>query len=321
MHDRTVPTRAGGAGAARAGTRRGGASARPGFSVVEASVALAIIALLASILFVAIRKVRSSGSDLAERGAVVALKTGVEHFRSTYGFLPPLVIDANVQPTTPSNSGNTGVPPLWTQTDLADNNSSVNNGDKFSVYSLPFYLVGSLPKRFDGVDGPGFTTPQKDGSFSLRGAYQESIFQAERFKTKAGQARLQPNPDPTLSPPLVANDLRMVLLDYYSDLSTKTPIRYYRWYPTYYPQSDQANKGKVRYWNIPFAAGGEFNQSNPPADTGLRDATYAIVSAGPDHAFGDERLADLQRIMGDTTTPAQALREKARKDNLVEYGR
>jgi hypothetical protein len=121
------------------------------------------------------------------------------------------------------------------------------------------------------------------------------------------------------------------------------PYRYYRWerrtaadidalaltgfqkWDFYLPTPGDADEDEVDTLNIPSILG------NPRDNAGLRDAQYAIVSAGPDGYYGDmpfeakddEALFAMQSALGVPrgTQYNARTREAARRDNIVEVGR
>lgn len=288
-------------------------SSTRGFTIIETMIVMGIVALLGSILLLAIRGMRKTGDVTAEIGMVSALKLSVEKFKQDHGFLPPLVEDATPGPVEAS-----GRIRIWTAQDLGNKDATLNGGPgpagpkAYSDYSLAYYLAGALDSDYDGVKGLGFTTPseKRDGQFSRKGKKIEALIDPTQYKTRTGAIRLF-IPNATSTDQLTK--VRTVIWDRWSDGSLTTglsqPIRYYRWLPAYWAQTDPTNPGKVRYWNVPVAIGGNLDPEIAPSRAELKDAEYAIVSAGPDRLFGDEAgLADADRV-------------KAAADNIVEVGR
>ncbi|HMN39530.1 MAG TPA: type II secretion system protein [Phycisphaerales bacterium] len=290
---------------------------RRAFTLIELLVVLGIIALLGSIILLAMGRVRKTGDVTAERAMVVALKNGVEQFKQEFGFLPPLVIDDPAGGPGGAPVDINGTIFVWPTTDLylptTTLNGSTGPTDRrcYSQYSLPYYLAGSCDELYDGVDGLGFTAPSSshDGTFSKRGRRHEPIVDPTLQKTRSGQNRLSPRvPITGNTPANQRSRAAHTILDRWSDGTAinSRPIRYYRWLPDFWPQSNTAQSGQVHYWNIPFVVGGDPTNLNPPANIELKSAEWAIVSAGPDRLFGDE---------GGVYNP------EAVKDNIVEVGR
>jgi type II secretory pathway pseudopilin PulG len=316
MRTTTHPTRAGGLRAAVGGSgvvRRDGR----GFTIVEATIVIAIIALLASIVLYAVGLVRKKGDIVAEVAMVEALQKSVEKFKQDFNFLPPLVVDTGAGPTglvgPIANPGNQIV--IWDVSNLSDPNTTLNGttpvlNNRYSVYSLPYYLVGALDVSYDGGAGLTFTAPGRDGQFTKRGRTYDAFLDLTQQKTRLGATRLfiKNNTDPIPSMRIICK-----IWDRWSggaDDSTSYPIRYYRWLPQYFPAGDP-KAGQVQYWNIPIEIGGNPNNMLPPLNADLKSAEYAIVSPGPDHWFGDE--------ISFLTTPE--LRAKAAADNIIQVGR
>lgn len=285
--------------------------------MIELMVVLGIIALLGSIVLLALGKVRKTGDVTAERAMVVALKNGVEQFKQEFGFLPPLVVDVPDAAHANAPVDINGTIFVWSTKDLYDPNTIINGStgpaDRrcYSQLSLPYYLAGSCDELYDGVDGLGFTAPNTshDGSFSKRGRTHAAIVDPTAQKTRFSQIRLTPRVPVTGNTP--ANQRSRAahtIMDRWSDgtAANSRPIRYYRWLPDYWPQTNAAQAGQVHYWNIPFVIGGDPTNLNPPANIELKSAEWAIVSAGPDRLFGDE---------------GGVYNAEAVKDNIVEVGR
>jgi hypothetical protein len=306
--------------------------------MMELMIVLAIIAILCGLAFAALHHVKNSGDVVAERAMVVTCKQGVEQFRQQFGFLPALVVDAG-DPQAPVHI----VPPgtdvkvlVWPTQELSNPYTTLNLSpgtdpplirNCYSVYSLPYYLAGSLGFAADEVSGYGCTAPTRDGQFSGTGRKYDPFVDPTRFKTRGGLVRaftMLPSgtsPPGNTEPGLTMYYARTVILDRWSDGSGFTngndrAIRYYRWEPSFYTPAggtdpNPAKVGQIHYWNVPIAVGGDPNDPTaPPKNADLKTATWAIVSAGPDRFFGDELSL---------TTPAQ--RAAAAADNIVEVGR
>lgn len=265
-----------------------------GFTIIELSVVLVIIGIVASIAFVTFGRAIRTGREAGERMFLNSLSTAVQQFKQDNGFFPPLLND-NIDPTTELRLDM----PLdrLTRQPLARNaaylRGEVNpTGPRWSVYSLPFYLTGTLGAMEDGVDGPGYTKVLEDGTFSRKGRKIESLFDFGR-----DAARIRRHPDPANA----ANEA--VFVDRWGKVSASTTwmplntIRYYRWEPRFYP-AGTPNAGTVQNYNVPKILG------LPPFSEDLRSAGYAILSKGPDGLVNDNNPNDARNL-----------------DNLVEVGK
>jgi hypothetical protein len=105
-------------------------------------------------------------------------------------------------------------------------------------------------------------------------------------------------------------------------------VRFYRWLNDD-PAGNAANT-PYQHFRLPPLVGrqGSRYPSTPPdrdleTNTELRSATWAIVMAGPDGAFGDEPIDVLGARLGVTIAVAEQIRFRvnAEKDNIVEVGR
>src|SRR5262249_43371540 len=67
-----------------------------GFTVIELSIVLIIIAILSAIALVAIRGTVLTSRTAAEKQVCIALRQGVEQFKQQFNFLPPLIDDFDV---------------------------------------------------------------------------------------------------------------------------------------------------------------------------------------------------------------------------------
>lgn len=285
----------------------GGQSAPPvrsrrgrGFTIIELLVTLLVVALLIGLLAVGFLRLGSSARETALRQEVAALKTAVIQFRTEFGFLPPLVDDA-----TPIDrvAGRINVFDAASADDFdflrgvtivdPDTDPDV----RFSVHALAYYVMGALDAGIDGVEGEGFRKPRINGTFERTGGTVMDPMFSPRGE-EAGIKQL----DADLTTGLV------VLAD-----RSGTPYRYYRWLNG---DADGRIAGADDL-NVPAVVG------DPAANPELRDAEFAIVSAGPDGLFGDaptEGLTALEDMYG-AGVPVDELHALARADNVVEVGR
>lgn len=269
------------------------------FTLIELLVVIVIVAVLAAVLFVAIgaavRGVRNAG----EQQYVRALAMSVEQYKQNVGSVPPLVSDgpaANDGPLVVSPSVGPARPRFKGEGPSEDLSRAVRflryevDADipgstqlRYSIHTLPIFVLGILDKKYDGVDGPGFTKPDTDGVFSRAGSVTQPLFDmsknAERVR-RPTPARVGAEDD---------DACRTFLVDRWNN-----PIRYYRWLPTYHttgtgllsvypgaPGNAAGQAKEVRSYNVPPGVG------NPNTNIELRGAVAAIVSAGPDGRIND----------------------------------
>jgi len=229
------------------------------------------------------------------------------------------------------------------------------SNQRYSKYSLAYYLAGALPSAVDGVDGAGMVRPLGDGTFegvladstdllesngrsTSRDRY-EPFFDADRgsakiareyfdideYRENAGDAALD------IGDPVSQTDWRHIAI---VDDNGKA-YRYYRWEPL---SSSYGITARATYQlNIPYvlideSVIDELAASDPVSavaidltagDASLRGARWAIVGAGPDGMFGTEPIGLLREkldVPEDGTTES-AYRALAKSDNLVGVGR
>lgn len=316
--------------------------ARRGFTLIELLAGILIIFLLMGLLIAGIRYMSGTARSAADTGTVTALKNGVSVFKQEFGFLPPLVKDGVVAPGSPGPliTGPQGEmrPAVFSPTvpvELTFLRTTVplvsvlpsqgNPGTeptapdlRFSLYSLPHYLMGVLDQArsgtstlaIDGVGGPRFKAVKRDGGFEKAGRDFNPFFDVSRnaraiFETEPGTGKFE------------LRDIRGVA------------FRYYRWlHDDGAPPAGNPND----HFNIPEIVG----DASLAENVELRSAEYAIVGAGPNGAFGDEALLPSghpQRLTWDELGSkvgisfSNTLEIKAKiiraavADNVVEVGR
>lgn len=285
---------------------------RRGFTLLEVLLVGVIITILTALLFVAVSAAIKASRRAAEEQYLRNLATGVKQFKDAFGYYPPLVADGASSNDGPINvtlkrvrvKGQNLADPDQNPADAgrflryeinADNGATVTRG---SVYSLPYYILGTLGHEYDGLDGPGYMKPDADGKFAKAGTTTKPYFDmatgTERLKTGT----------------LVAGEDDEAARKYLAD-RWGNPVRYYRWQAlrhvngatipgSVYPGAtgnDASRKGEVRSFNVPKIVG------DPMKDLTLRTREFAIVSAGPDGQI-DELNPDAD----------------VNKDNIVEVG-
>jgi prepilin-type N-terminal cleavage/methylation domain-containing protein len=344
------------------------------FTLIELLVSISIVLILAGILVVGVRYANRAARGAADSAMVNSLKVGVEQFRQDFQFLPPLVQDQAI--TGVSRPGITAFPlntfadavtggtrraPVAFSMGLSDSNASVRDylradgytsigridpaGDdrnradrRFSTRSLAYYIVGALPRAIDGVDGPGFNAPSRDGAFALdaaRGAKPySSSFDIAKYPTA-----------------LAIEDAGNGLVEIRDRAGVA--VRFYRWLPGVAGQTEPVlEQGNRVFYNVPsvlvdpnLADPNDLRNTNrsafsnrrpnmdPRTNTQLRSAGYAIVAAGPNGLFGDlgteiglnadpqDARSEMRSKLGLARDADDLkIKEAAREDNVIEVG-
>lgn len=267
---------------ARPITGRNASRCRRGFTLVEAALVVIIIAVLAAILLVAVRAAMLDARRKGEQQLLTSLQLQIAHFKETFGFVPPLVRDEAPGPITGQDEVLVRSPAELRDATL----------DRFSVYTLPYFLLGALPKDVDGIDGFGYTKPlaplerspgQWVSPFSKRGSKYEALADVTRDRNRIQRS----------------GDADVRLLDRWN-----RPIRFYRWENTFFTSG--ARQGEVDRWGIPRDLwprdifNGPGNDADKAAATAarlpqLRSASYALVSLGPDGVISGDDLVEYDR--------------------------
>lgn len=232
------------------------------------------------------------------------------------------------------------------------------NDRRYSKYALAYYLTGVLGKTVDGVNGPGMTRPIIDGSFlgvgypvgSVREKY-EPIMDTERRGARIVNGYVEPKevaehdeaadgenlPDADTVRNMYETEQREQLFAFVDGFGNA--FRYYRWEPG-------------RLVGLQLVINSELDLNIPPVlidpieyekvqndpmnlelasvsfigeNAKLREARYAIVSAGPDGYFGTESIESIAAFLR-TEVPSSSedqaiLRREVWADNLYEVGR
>lgn len=355
------------------------ARASRGFTLAEIIVSIFIIFLLMGIALVSYRVAANQARITSDRALVNGLKIGVDEFKREFGIVPPLVKDGGVDgsgyPLVAVED--VIIPNTFSPVVPVDINTLRDENDRiprFSEFSLAYYLVGALDSPVDGVDGPGFVEVRKAGNFAPvvdpkeidagdRGTLELARRGPKKFEpffdTDRGGVELFID-TATRWTPTAGSVIGQRRLYYRAQIRDRNgvPIRYYRWYadaidPTTITGGISAYTddsvdfggsvmGLIAYLNIPKVV--LYGYGDPLAadfvvPPELRDATYAIVAAGPNRLFGDaveEALLDdndpdtlrryaeylglsINRLGSDDVYMQKAL-EEARADNIIEVG-
>lgn len=334
-----------------------GIGGKRAFTLIEVVIVLTIIIILTSLVFVAVGGVIRTARASIEQQFLRAVGVAVTQFEQQHNFFPPLLDNRPLAPDgspalaieVPSGSAagrllllseqfrggasEATLPPV-TLMDRYLRYEIEADEPRWSNRALSAYLLGGLGRRVNGSNGPGSRPPNADGTFDLSGRPVGALLDAGVLLRRLVGARFDNDgTDVLVVDPGVINDRWGV------------PIRYYRWLPTLHvdpavsggsvpacvfpfpptpfdagsPDAVLANAparaGEVRSYNVPPAVG------DPAEETSLRNAKYAIVSAGPDGLFGDEPLATLRTRLGLLTTVTdREVRRLARRDNVREVG-
>lgn len=269
-----------------------------GFTIVEATITIVIIAMLAGVLLLAARRAIGTARIEGERRVVGSMKLAVEQFRDNFGFLPPLIDDRLGPAGNPTGNVLDGSGRPTVRDDEFLRSEADVDEPRYSIYSLQWYLMGGLNQvdaqgPLDGGPGPKMTTPKRDGTFTRKGQQIDPLYDPSRAGNKNVFGRY---------PTTAAEEARIAFTDRWGQ-----PIRYYRWKPQF------AAAGQVSQFLVPRTVG------DPASNPELRDAGFAIVSLGPDQLTDDRRPLPT----GGTTTPAvdPAASDATVRDNIVEVGR
>tara|TARA_A100000171_G_scaffold14429_2_gene12718 strand:- start:2606 stop:3742 length:1137 start_codon:yes stop_codon:yes gene_type:complete len=229
------------------------------------------------------------------------------------------------------------------------------NDRRYSKYALAYYLTGVLDKAVDGVRGPGMTRPIVDGSFlgvgypvgSVREKY-EPLMDTERRGARIVNGYVEPKEVVEHNTSGSIGDADSVR-DMYEDYQREqlfafvdgfgNAIRYYRWEPGRLVGLQLVIESELDL-NIPpvLIDPVEYEKvQNDPMnldrddvnfigeDAKLREARYAVVSAGPDGYFGTESIDSIAEFLREdvpSSSEDQALmRQQVWADNLYEVGR
>ena len=316
---------------------------RAAFTLIEVLFSILIIGILLSLLIGGVTLTTRLARSTADRQAVSTIRSAIAQFEKEASFLPPLVRDRAA--TTPAwvEPGAAGtqrvavyspqvalqaqalrIPPTAPGTNpLLDN--------RYSESSLAFYLVGALERArqgaagipIDGVPGPGFYKPRLDGTFEIPVDVRQGAAASQRIGTIIRPLVEVGRTSPKLAT-LGGNPDAVQLVD-----NNNVPFRYYRWLPGREQPVGSGNfvVETIADLNIPsmiardpaaFPALKDRPERDITKNAQLRDATFAIVSAGANKVFGDETYTALQAALGSGSE--SELRNQAEADNAVEVG-
>jgi type II secretory pathway pseudopilin PulG len=280
-----------------AGPRRGA------FTLIELLFVVAMVVMLIGLLLWGVNKAVLGARKASETNTVASLRMGVDQFKGQFGFIPPLVRD-NRDGSDDGPLDANGIDPLiYRASVLADaeflRGDTGDPKDRYSIYSLPYYLIGVLDEVSDGIEGPGFLEPRRDGTFTKRSTSSSRtgrVFDPFFDASAKGIATVN------------REEGRIELRN-----DKGAAYRYYRWLKD---EGDIGNKTLQDYLNVPLLLG------DPEENAELKSAEYAILSAGANGVFGDEDVDVLRSKLGlPAGTSANAVRRKASGDNVIGVGR
>ncbi len=152
---------------------RRAADRRRGFTLVEVLVVIAIVAILASLLLVAVTKARNTAARSRTSSLLNGLKMATVQFKTDHGYYPPVLrpeIDANAGSCYPEAVPNLDehrlmIDPISGDFDPVQNIAAYRNQINcwFSLTSPAEYLLGWGSEAEDGRDGLGLRSPGTDG--------------------------------------------------------------------------------------------------------------------------------------------------------------
>lgn len=365
----------------RAHISRAGRAAA-GFTLIEVLVSILIIGVLLALLIVGLRAAGLGAIRNADLSVVNGIATSVEAFEAEFGFPLPLVHDGDAmsapEPAAVLNAGGTtpvdtvSNPQRWypaTYSPTRDRNfflardSGGNRLDpsypeigqpwdpriepefanqRYSKFSLSYYLVGALGSAVDGVEGPGMVAPIRTGAF-------QDVVTDSSGSTATGTSSARKRFDPFFDPDRESGRIEREYIDEneYAEHGTTAPAtlpqseaafypalvdragkayRFYRWEhgnpnnPNDRVESlDDLNIPRVLLDPIALTQGVEDPIGDNPA---LKSATWAIVGAGPNGLFGTEPWPIIANELGYAESGASDAevargRAEAAEDNLV----
>jgi prepilin-type N-terminal cleavage/methylation domain-containing protein len=223
---------------------------------------------------------------------------------------------------------------------------------RYSKYSLGYYLTGVLDRDIDGVRGPGNARPIIDGSFlgvgypvgTTRDRYAP-IMDVDRRGVQIERDYVEPKEYPEhllvdMTPD--RDDIFADYEDYQRDAlvslvdSFGNAFRYYRWEQGRFFNGQLVVESTLDLNLPPVLVDPRLlaelmNDSNEPntvdltgGDNRLRNASYAIVSAGPDGYFGTEFIGSIAAFLGEDVPSdledIALMRLQVWEDNAVEVG-
>lgn len=281
-------------------------AARRGFTIVELSVVMIIIAVLVSIILVTVGKVfRATEQTSAER-QLQAISDAIEQFQTDMGYYPPLLApdDVNWSLGDPAPSDVSARRVIVPESLAPGASSERLRKTRFgSEYTLAVYLLGagdingrsaeagssasSVPnpgannEHDDGLAGPGFRNPGPDRSWG--GAVDREKNNPTKFGRNFGPYLDQT----TLQDQLVVEPESGLfkILDPWGQ-----PVRYYTGWPTTDPVSRASSVARtpveLRSAEAVQAQIDAMGKANLELDRPTLASRFMLVSAGRPFEFG-----------------------------------
>lgn len=153
------------------GRVQGATPRRAGFTLVEVLVTIAIVAVLASLLLVAVGRVVRAGEDAKARNDLSQLSVAIESFKAKYGVYPPdqITLKSAYANTIPDNLQYAKLKNIWPRIPRTGINlGSIPDGINLTgAQCLVFFLMGPTGEGFSSnssqpFSGVGTVLPQAD---------------------------------------------------------------------------------------------------------------------------------------------------------------
>lgn len=279
-----------------------------GFTLIELMVVVVIIILLAALTVVAAGSFIRGSRRSAEQQSLRSLCMATEQFEQRFKFSVPLVDDFDSAGPVVAGTDNDRVriagESARDPSDAApqqaflsyENPAFEDTTPRYSELSLPYYLVGVLSKKVDGVDGPGMTAPLATArggpnnwrSFDKKGGTIQPLMDVSNDPSRL--VRMDANGTPLTG---VNSEQQSRLADRWG-----RAVRYYRWEPLFHvtgaapagrsgaPANNATQAGEVRDYNAPYFLG------DPRENASLRPAKWALVSRGADGLINESNPND-----------------------------
>jgi len=258
---------------------------RKGFTLLEVLIVVGIIALLVSLITVVGGHIRALAETKSTRQMLIAVKTGVEQFKMTFGYYPPLLSDDVANPSD-----------FLT---VLDEDADRQDQAYYSTLTLAPYMIGigdinqnGTPdvdgdgddELDDGYAGEGFRDPGPDQSWGgeidaiQREAYWQKYANAGLLKGNVYKRFIEVNEavKPAVDDAGLSIDSFLFQLYDYWDV----PIRYYKGWNGKQTDIDIDDDLPLDWPKEWFGANLPDERDNLVA--ALRSAPFVLMSAGRD---------------------------------------